>query len=64
VQDKVGELNTQAGDAIRAYISQQGLKADNLAVSFDGASSTVTVRGTAPDQATKEKIVLCCGIPE
>jgi len=61
VQDKVGELNSQAADAIKAYISQQGLKADNLAVNFDGASSTVTVRGTAPDQATKEKIVLCCG---
>jgi nucleoid-associated protein YgaU len=61
VQDKVGELNTQAANAIRQYIGQQGLKADNLAVSFDGASSTVTVSGTAPDQATKEKIVLCCG---
>ena len=61
VTDKVAELNAQAADAIKRYIEQQGLKADNLAVSFDGASSTVTVRGTAPDQATKEKIVLCCG---
>ena len=28
---------------------------------FDGASGSVTVSGVAPDQATKEKIVLCCG---
>ena len=34
---------------------------DNLSVSFDGASGTVTVAGTAADQATREKIVLCCG---
>ena len=30
-------------------------------MSFDGATSTVTVYGVAPDQATMEKIVLCCG---
>jgi nucleoid-associated protein YgaU len=30
-------------------------------VQFDGASSVVTVSGQAADQATKEKIVLCCG---
>ena len=28
---------------------------------FDGATSTATVFGVAPDQATKEKIILCCG---
>ena len=28
---------------------------------FDGASGSVTVSGVAADQATKEKIVLCCG---
>jgi nucleoid-associated protein YgaU len=61
VQDKVASLNAEAGAAIKRYIEQQGLKADNLAVTFDGASSTVTVAGVAPDQATKEKIVLCCG---
>jgi len=30
-------------------------------VAFDAASSTVTVAGVAADQATKEKILLCCG---
>ena len=32
-----------------------------MKVSYDGASKTVTVSGIAPDQPTKEKIVLCCG---
>jgi nucleoid-associated protein YgaU len=30
-------------------------------VDYDGAQATVTVSGMAPDQATKEKIILCCG---
>ena len=28
---------------------------------FDGATGTVTVQGDAPDQATVEKVTLCCG---
>ena len=35
--------------------------ATGLTVTFDGASSSVTVYGVAPDQATREKIVLCAG---
>jgi nucleoid-associated protein YgaU len=50
-----------AGEAIAEYIRVQGLQVDNLKVSFDGASSTVHVSGTAKDQATKEKVILCCG---
>jgi nucleoid-associated protein YgaU len=60
-QPDVAALNAQAGAAIKHYIDTQGLKAEGLAVTYDGASQTVTVRGTAPDQATREKIVLCCG---
>ena len=30
-------------------------------MTFDGATSTATVYGIADDQATKEKIILCCG---
>ena len=30
-------------------------------VAFDGPSGAVTVSGMAKDQATKEKILLCCG---
>lgn len=58
---KADELNRAAGDAIEGYIKAQGLSATGLTVTFDGASSTVNVFGVAPDQQTKEKIVLCCG---
>jgi len=30
-------------------------------VTFDANAGVVTVYGVAPDQQTKEKIVLCCG---
>ncbi|WP_280156404.1 peptidoglycan-binding protein LysM [Piscinibacter sp. XHJ-5] len=57
----VAALNAAAGEAIEKYIAQQNLSAKNLEVVYDGATTTVTVRGEAPDQATREKIVLCCG---
>lgn len=53
--------NQAAAQAIANYIATQNLSAENLAVQYDGASATVTVTGEAADQATKEKIVLCCG---
>lgn len=56
-----GDANAKASDAIKKYISSLGLAPADLAVSFDGASSVVTVSGTAPDQATKEKILLAAG---
>lgn len=57
----VAALNASAGEAIAKYIASQNLTAQNLTVRYDGASKTVTVSGVAPDQSTKEKIVLCCG---
>jgi len=54
-------LNQKAADAILAYIKTQHLEAQNLAVAYDGGSMTATVSGAAADQATREKIVLCCG---
>lgn len=57
----VADLNAAAGSAIAKYIASQNLSAQNLNVAYDGGSKTVTVTGIAPDQATKEKIVLCCG---
>jgi len=57
--DKKKAANDAAADAILAYIESQGLKATGLTVTFDG--STATVYGIADTQATKEKIVLCCG---
>jgi nucleoid-associated protein YgaU len=61
VAENVDKLNATAAAAIEKYIAAQGLSATGLKVSFDGASATVTVSGEAPDQATREKIVLCCG---
>ena len=57
----VANLNATAGAAIAKYVASQGLRAQYLTISYDGASKTLTVKGIAPDQATKEKIVLCCG---
>ena len=57
----VERLNQAAGDAIETYITAMNLKVDGLDVAFDGATGTVTVSGVAADQATKEKVVLCCG---
>ena len=58
---KIKAANDAAADAIMGYIASQGLKATGLTVTFDGASSTVSVYGVAPNQATMEKIVLCAG---
>src|SRR5262244_3875932 len=58
---KVKAANDAAADAILTYIKAEGLNATGLTVTFDGATATANVFGVAPDQATKEKIVLCCG---
>jgi nucleoid-associated protein YgaU len=60
-QAKVQAANAAAGDAILDYIKSQNLSATGLTVTYDGATATVSVFGVAPDQATREKIVLCCG---
>jgi nucleoid-associated protein YgaU len=54
-------LNATAAKAIGDYIGAQGISTAGLNIAFDGASSTVTVDGSVADQATKEKILLCCG---
>lgn len=58
---RLDELNRTAADAIEAYINTQNLPVTGLTVTFDGASGTATVFGVAGDQASKEKILLCCG---
>jgi nucleoid-associated protein YgaU len=50
-----------AAEAIVQYIRSLNLAIDDLVVDFDATSATVRVSGTAADQATKEKVVLCCG---
>jgi len=61
VAENVPALNAAASKAITDYIGKQDLPVKNLQVSFDGGTSTVTVRGEAQDQATREKVLLCCG---
>lgn len=54
-------LSKTAGDAIATYVKSQGLKVDGLAVEFDAATGNVTVSGSVANQATREKVLLCCG---
>jgi nucleoid-associated protein YgaU len=61
LQAQLADANQTAATAIESYIASQKLSADGLSVAFDGASGAATVSGVAADQATKEKIVLCCG---
>ena len=61
VADKSVAANAVAGDAILDYIKSQNLDATALTVTYDGTTGTATVYGVAKDQATKEKIILCCG---
>jgi nucleoid-associated protein YgaU len=50
-----------AGEAIADDIRAQNLEVSELKVSFEATTSTVQVSGTAKDQATREKVILCCG---
>jgi len=59
--EQVAEMNRTAGEAIARYIDTMGLKVEGLSVQYDGATESVTVAGIAPDQQTREKVVLCCG---
>jgi nucleoid-associated protein YgaU len=59
--ENAAALSKVAGDAIATYINTMGLSVDALDVAYDGATETVTVAGVAPDQETKEKVILCCG---
>ncbi len=60
-QNTLAQVNREAGDAIEAYVNSQNLSVTGLAVTFDGATGVATVFGVAADQATKEKVLLCCG---
>ncbi len=57
----VSALNATAAKAIAGYVESMKLDVQALDVSYDGATETVTVAGVAPDQTTREKVVLCCG---
>src|SRR6188768_4321239 len=59
--EKAKAASDAASEAIVKYIHALNLDATGLLVNFDAAKGVVTVYGVAPDQETKEKIVLCCG---
>ncbi len=59
--ENVAAMSAAAGQAIEKYINTQGLNVSALDIQFDATSGAVTVAGTVPDQATKEKVLLCCG---
>jgi nucleoid-associated protein YgaU len=59
--ENIAALSQAAGQAIVGYINAQGLHVNGLDVAFDAPSATVTVSGVVDDQATKEKVLLCCG---
>ncbi len=59
--EAIAAASAAAGKAIGDYIATQGLPTDGLDIGFNASNSTVTVSGTVPDQATKEKVLLCCG---
>ena len=53
--------NQAAAEAIKQYISAQGLDTSNLTVAFDGASRNVTLSGSVSDQPTKDKVKVASG---
>ena len=59
--ENIQALSKAAGDAIATYIGTMNLDVQALEIAFDAPTGTVTVSGVAPDQATKEKVLLCCG---
>ncbi len=59
--ETIAALNAAAGKAIADYVATQSLAVEGLEVSFDAATTTATASGVVPDQATKEKVLLCCG---
>ena len=59
--ENIQALSKAAGDAIATYIGTMNLDVQALDIAFDAPTGTVTVSGVAPDQATKEKVLLCCG---
>ena len=58
---KAAEDPAAKAKAIEDYIASMKLQAKDLKVAFGPATDTATVSGEAADQATREKIVLCCG---
>ena len=59
--ENIEALSKAAGDSIATYNGTMNLNVQALEISFAAATGTVTVAGVAPDQETREKVLLCCG---
>lgn len=59
--ENVAAMSAAAGKAIVDYVKANGIDPSGLNIAFDAPTATVTVDGQVPDQATKEKVLLCCG---
>jgi nucleoid-associated protein YgaU len=59
--ENVAAVEQTSAEAIETYIKSMNLEVEGLDISFDTPTATVTVAGEASDQATKEKVLLCCG---
>lgn len=55
------DANAKAAAAIKTYIEKLNLPIEALDVRFDGSTGTVSVGGTAPDQAARERVLLAAG---
>ncbi|MBT9597631.1 MAG: BON domain-containing protein [Vitreoscilla sp.] len=58
--DKEAGIDLPAG-ALNGHLAGLGLRAEDLDASFDALNGVVSVRGCAPSQDMRERIVLCCG---
>jgi nucleoid-associated protein YgaU len=59
--ENVAAMSAAAAKAIGEYVKSNGIDTAGLNIAFDATTGTVTVDGSVADQATKEKILLCCG---
>jgi nucleoid-associated protein YgaU len=59
--EKIAAANAAATAAIETYMDSMDVDHSGIVLEFDGTSGTVLASGQAADQATKEKILLCCG---
>ena len=53
------DVNKVRAVALTRLVKDSKLPVQDLAITVNG--DRATVRGTVPDQATREKVVLCCG---
>jgi len=55
------QADLEASNAIVNYIHKMGLQISGLSVLVNTVEGSVKVAGEAADQATRERVVLCCG---